>query len=205
MRHTSQFLPLIRTSGFTLLELMVATALFSVLVAMAYAGLDSVMRARSATHDQAVRLGELQHAMGKLQQDVEQMINRPVRDELGDDQEAVMASVNDSIIELTRAGMGNWLGGKRSSLVRVTYRFEHGDLVRESWPVLDRVQDAVPQRQVLLSDVEDVEVRYHDGKEWSLVWPPQTEEVQNPLPNGVEFTLTLKQWGVIRRVFHIAG
>ena len=72
-----------RDEGFTLLELLVALLVFAFLAVMAYGGLQVVLEAQKRTTEQAMRLGELQVFFTILGRDVEQIIDRDIRDSYG--------------------------------------------------------------------------------------------------------------------------
>ena len=72
------------SAGFTLLELLVAVAVFAVVGVMAYGGLQAVMSQQQRTNEHAQRLADLQLAYRVMQRDLEQLIDRPIRNEYGD-------------------------------------------------------------------------------------------------------------------------
>ena len=74
----------IATRGFTLLELLVALAVFAIMATAAYSGLRSVLFTRAAVEEQSRRLAAVQMAVYRLEQDVEQTLARGIRDEYGD-------------------------------------------------------------------------------------------------------------------------
>ncbi|MET0093046.1 MAG: type II secretion system minor pseudopilin GspJ [Sedimenticola sp.] len=191
--------------GFTLLELMVAIALFSVTAAIAYAGLDGVLRAKSVTESRAERQATLEIGLRRIQQDIEQMIDRPVRDARGETLPSLYLPQTDILLEFTRAGGRTLENNEQSTLRRVAYRFENNRLLRLSWSVLDRSQAAEPVESPLFSGIEGIEIRYHDGSRWRDYWPPEDMSSDGTLPKGVEIRLMLRDWGEIRRVFHVAG
>ncbi len=101
--------------GFTLLELLIAIAIFALLALATYRMFDSVMQTDQATRVQEQRMRELVRAMGALERDLTQAVERPVRDELGDNRGAFLSEgENDQIVELTRGGWRNPLGQARS-------------------------------------------------------------------------------------------
>ncbi|MET0115997.1 MAG: type II secretion system minor pseudopilin GspJ [Sedimenticola sp.] len=191
--------------GFTLLELMVAIALFSVMAAMAYAGLDGVLRAKSVTESRAERQAALEIGLRRIQQDIEQMIDRPVRDPRGETLPSLYLPQTDTLLEFTRAGRGTPENNEQSTLQRVAYRFENNRLLRRSWSVLDRSQADEPVESTLLSGIEDIEIRYYDGSRWRDYWHPEDVTSDGALPKGLEIRLMLRDWGEIRRIFHVAG
>jgi general secretion pathway protein J len=195
-------------AGFTLLELLVALAIFSLVAVMSYEGLKSVLNQQAATEVQADALAQLQKVYLLLQRDIEQVVPRPVRDEFGDEQPAL---AGDDALQLTRGGWSNPAGRLRSSLQRVGYAYEDRELVRYSWAVLDRAQDSEPQRQPLIGDIEEMTIRYlANNNEWQEQWPDPlaTEDgtvATTTLPRAVEMTLDHERFGPLVWVFRLPG
>lgn len=191
--------------GFTLLELIVVVLVFGVMSAMAYGGLNSVMRTRAAVERSMARTAELQKAYLRLRNDFQNLALRPARDNFGDAMPALMGSA-DAGLELTRGGWRNPLYLQRSTLERVVYRLDDDRLERASYRVLDRAQDSEPVRLSLLEDVEELRWRYLDRRrEWQPQWPAQNQtglpDPEEPLPLAVEVTLVTKDLGELRFLF----
>lgn len=204
--------------GFTLLEILVAIAIFGLMAAMAYGGLNSIIEARTGLEASQARLTQLQKAVFRLQSDIESAQARPIRDSLGQQREALQYSEQDGL-ELTRGGLRNPLGLPRPSLERVAYQLELEPkaktyrLLRLRWPVLDHANDTQPREQILLEKVERAEWRFLDVQnQWQTAWP--SLEFQNnraigvnetaTLPRVVELTLELADYGELRFLFRPA-
>ena len=199
----------IRTSaGFTLLELLVALAIFSLVAVMSYNALKTVLNQQAATEVQADALAELQKVYLLMQRDIEQVVPRPVRDEYGDTQPAL---IGDETLQLTRGGWSNPAGRLRSTLQRVGYAYEDGELVRYIWAVLDRAQDSDPQRQPLIGDIGDMTIRYlAANNEWDDRWPNPLAAAAGAdaavaLPRAIEITLEHERFGPLVWVFRLPG
>ena len=194
------------TAGFTLLEMLVALAIFALLAVMSYSGLSSVMNQQVVTEEHAQRLGDLQKTYMLMQRDLEQVLLRPVRDEFGDVQPALAGS---DVLQLTRGGWSNPLNRPRSSLQRVGYAWEDRQLVRYVWQVLDRAQDSEPLRQLLLDDIDSMEIRYlSPGAEWQSQWPEPVfntspDDPSPGLPLAVEVTLEHEHFGPLVWLFRM--
>src|SRR5210317_447529 len=141
--------------GFTLIEILVALAISSLLAVMAYGGLNTILDAREQTDFSAERLQQIQKAFLWLKRDSEQTIERTIRDEYGDYQRAFIAAEHGRYrLELTRGGYRNPAQLPRSSLQRVAYSLEDNNLQRLTWPYLDRAQDTEPLKVSILEDVK---------------------------------------------------
>ena len=79
--------------GFTLLELLVALSIFSIIAVMAYSGLNTVLLARIQTDQHAIQLARLQMTFTWLKRDIEQYIGRSIRDQYGDRQAALIGTI----------------------------------------------------------------------------------------------------------------
>ncbi len=198
--------------GFTLLELLVAMAIFALLSIMAYAGLSTVLNANQILDTNMQRLSEVQRSITLLSRDIRQTINRAVRDTYGDTRQPLIgATAFDSLgtpaIELTRTGYANPLGTKRSFLQRIAYRVEEETLYRDSWRVLDQAQDSEADALAICYDVKSLTLRYLDQENtWHDQWPPSDPEFQGAaLPKAVEVSLELTDWGNIVRLLPLAG
>ncbi len=197
--------------GFTLLELLVAVAIFAVLSAMAYGGLRNVIDNSQQTEKAMLRLQQVQLAMLKISRDLTQLSQRSIRDEYGNTSNYILTGQGDDIfIEFTRGGRRNPAEMLRSHLQRVAYKFEENTLSRLHWPHLDRTQEMLPYESVLLEKVESASVRFLDNdNEWHDEWPPLSATGQ---PGGstaalsaIEFTVTLQDWGELVRIFMVGG
>lgn len=136
-----------RQLGFTLMEMLVALAVFAVLGVISATLMSQMLTNEERMGQRSERLGEVQRAMSILKRDLMQITNRPVRDMLGDPLPAVVIDSN-GLIEFSRLGWRNPLRSPRSELQRVAYRMHDGNLLRTYWSVLDRSQDTEPRRRI---------------------------------------------------------
>ena len=206
--------PLARNSGnegFTLLELLVAVAIFAVVGTLALSGYTQLQRQSEYAEQRLERTREVQRAVQTLTQDLEQAEPRPVREPLGESQlPAVLASDSvDYRLQLTRAGWSNSAGLARPSLQRVGYRLDQEGLWRDHWPVLDHTLATEPTRRKLLGGVRAVTFRFMDAnRNWVERWPAADAGTQTDgraRPAAVEVTLELEDWGTLRRLVEVAG
>lgn len=200
----------VRSRGFTLIEVLVALAVFGVMSMLAYAALGSTLSNADYLTDRMDRLQSIQRTVRYLSTDLIQAAPRPVRSELGDEfSPALLTSLSSEfVLELTHGGWGNPAGLPRGTLQRVAYRLEDDELVRYHWRVLDRTFANEPIATVLLDDVESLFFRYyHVNDEVSEIWPLLAQQGPGDLrsrPRAVEIVLTLVDQGEIRRLLEVA-
>jgi general secretion pathway protein J len=197
-------------NGFTLVEVLVALAIFGVLSLLAYMTLGSTLANSDLISERMDRMQSIQRSVRMLSSDFAQSAPRPVRDELGTGYRAAIlaGTTGDFALEITRGGWSNPAGLPRSTLQRTAYRIEENSLVRYHWNVLDRTFGNEPVATVLLDNVDALGVRFLEANgEWSDVWPPQGVQGQAALkgrPRAVEFVLSLPDEGEISRLLEVA-
>lgn len=195
-------------AGFTLLELLVAVAIFAVLGTLGYGALRQALLAREQITAHSDDLKQLQMAMTLLERDLGQWVPRSVRDQLGDRRAPlVWTGGPGAVLELTRGGHVNPGALPRSDLLRVSYEWRDGALLRRAWPVLDRVPGSDIAGQALLDEVENLEWRFLDrAGHWHPTWPPSQATgaavpgTSSSAPVAVEVIIERPPWGRIRRV-----
>lgn len=204
-------------SGFTLLELLIALSIFSLVSVLSYGGLKAVLDAREVTDEAADRLGRLQVAMTTLGRDLEQVVARPWRDEFGAWAPALRysAAATRPRLEFVRAGAR---AGAPTSLERVGWELRDGVLYRLTWNRLDGGSAEPAVVIPLLGDAADVRV---EDLEWRFVeqavgntnadrvqtlgnWPGVGAEPEAAaLPLRVILRMDVSEMGVIERSFPI--
>lgn len=200
-----------RNAGFTLVELMVAVALFAVLSSLAYPGLTRILTHRSALDATQTRFGLIAVGTAVLSQDIEHAAPRPVRGELGEDIAALRGGIGGVLFECTRrtaplAGFDNGSG-----LVRIEYLLRDAGLVRRAWDVLDRTPASTYTERVVFEEVRSATFEYFDGKSWTEFWPQRATSLDlASLPEGVRTVLEFGDGTKLTRVvalaeFHAGG
>ena len=199
-----------RQRAFTLIEVLVALAVFGVMSVLAYGTLGTTLTNADMLADRMDRLQSVQRAMRYLTSDLMQSAPRPIRQELGQTlSPALQTSLSSEFaLELTHGGWSNPAALPRGTLQRSAYRIEDDELVRYHWRVLDRTFANEPVATVLLDDVDGLLLRYlQDNGEWIEVWPPPNAQgaiANTARPRAVEVVLTLRDQGEIRRVLEVA-
>lgn len=191
--------------GFTLLELLVAVAIFAVLAAMSYGGLNATLKTSERAQERAERLKDLQLTMAWMERDIGQYVDRTSRDEYGDPRPPLeIAGPEGGIFSLTRGGWRNPANQVRSTLQRVSYGLQDGRIERVSWREVDRPPGDLGQRGELLDRVAALDIRVLDSAgEWHQAWPPLSATGANVIPAAIEISLDLEDMGVITRLIDL--
>ena len=196
--------------GFTLLEILIAVALFAALFMAAQQMFNTAMNNSERLDEEASALENQQRLLTWLTTDLEQVVMRPVRDSLGDPLPAVLGA--DRRLAFTRAGWANPFSLRhRSELQRVEYFLEDGELIRRYYPYLDAVAGVEPVDTVMLDGVEAFQARYlfqdaNTGEyRWLDRWPDAnmtaTPVLLQPLPVSIEVDIRLEDGQVFHRFF----
>ena len=196
--------------GLTLIEVLVAVAVFAIFSAMAYGGLIRLLDNRERVDAERVFWRSVSTAFVRIERDFSLARNRDVRDNDGSikprsaflGQPTDPRALGDPNAEFTRGGI-LVPNGSTADLQRIGYRFVDNKLMRLTWPVLDRAPLTKPQSTPILNEVEEFEMRFNQQGAWIDRWPPLGTGAANApaLPEAVEMTLTLKGRGKYKRVF----
>jgi general secretion pathway protein J len=196
-----------RSRGFTLLELLIALAIFAMTGAMAYSGLQQVLNQQHSTEKVAQRLSDLQKAYRIMQRDLEQLTRRGIRNEFGDSVGALVGGSGYSGVEFSRTGYANPAGFLRSDIQRVAYVPDQTTLLRRTWRVLDRAQDSVPDEQHLVEGMRRFTIRFlAQDDTWQETWPPPSAAAAgtgSDLPKAIEVVLEVDDMGALRWLFMV--
>ena len=216
-----------RIRGFTLLELVVAIAIFSIIATSSAYFIRNVLLAQERSNEIAAQLEDLQKVWLLLQLDIEQSVLRSVRDKNGDPQPAFNGDQQQ--MAFTRIGWpllpprdmlrseksdGSPVTAPmvlpRSEVLRVRYYFEQEQLIRAYWPIPDVAEDTEPQTSIVLSKIEALELQYVFStptvkQQTSETWPPDLLAFPDApaLPQAVKVTLTFARYGELYRWFQL--
>ncbi len=206
LRATNSF----RVRGFTLLEILVAVAVFAMFSVLAYGGLMQLLDSQEHLSREQAFWRTLGRGMQHIADDLSHARGRPVRDIDGNVLPAFIGRPTDTralappVIEFTRGGFHVLNDATRADIQRVAYRLEDGRLLRLTWPVLDRSPTSKPVEVAVFDGVEEFRVRFFSNtNNWVEQWPAaNTGDIP---PRGVEVTLTLRNRGSYRRIFLVNG
>jgi general secretion pathway protein J len=190
-----------RATGFTLLEVLVAMSIFAVIGLGATQMLRTMIQTHERIQDKVASFNGVTQAFSRLERDLGQIVNRPIRDEYGDYQPALMVATGEYPLEFTRTGWRNPAQRPRSNLQRVAYELgAEGQLLRHFWLVLDRAEDSTMKTQVLLGGITDWRINViGENGDTTDSWP--VDAAAGSLPTGIEMIIETEALGTLRRLY----
>jgi len=201
MRHFHQV-----QRGFTLLEILIAMSIFTLIGLASSQVLFSVLTSDEVSQQSAKELTAMQRSYQIIQRDVMQMAPRKTRIN-GDEPTKNYLLSGEGILEGDGYGIAfNRLGWRnpaqmfpRGTTQAVGYRLLDNKLQRLHFLYPDQEEGGEPKIVDLLSDVEKLRFEFFHNTKWHAKWD-QTE-----LPQGIAFIVTTKKYGEIRWQYLVPG
>ena len=189
--------------GFTLIEILSALLVLSLLALMSYRGLGAVLDAREHTRYETDKWRRVAAFLARFERDVQLAAPRPVR------------STTDTTTGTSPAWRGDFVTTDQARLEfsrfaategvdtarRIAYRLNEKDEVELwLWPGLDIAPDTLPARYPVLAGVTTFELQYlNPALVWVNVWP--SSPTDPPIPQAVRLRIVLASSEEIVRVF----
>lgn len=179
--------------GFTLVEILVALFVFSILSLVMANGLHRLLHVQGEVNEQARQLRNLQWVVLRLTRDLSGAIDRPIT--LAHGQEAASFVGRPNEFQLT------CFNGEVQQ--RVEYHEDNHRLVRWVWPTLDQAEGASVAKRVIFTQLNDVHFEYLDKRGlYHQGWPLQADAPQS-LPKAVRVTMQIPHWGRFVQTFPV--
>lgn len=179
-----------REAGFTLVELLVALAIFALMsvagVALLRSGSDTQLAVKSRLED----LSRASLLYNLLEGDLAQAVARPFRDTAGQPMPAFSqggSGLPGQLFGLVRAGWSNFDDAPRAGLQHVAYVLDGKMLKRVSWPMLDGAGPG--EAATMIENVTSARLRYRDNRgDWRSDWSATDPYA---MPRAIELRLTI--------------
>lgn len=191
--------------AFTLIELLIALAIFALLSAFAYRGLAVMLDSREALDRDSRKWRDLALFVGRFERDVLAVLDRPAIGPSGTTLGPVsslldLGGTNATGLALTRAG-ATLYANELAAPQRVGYRLSDGRVDRLAWPAVDSGPRAEVAATPVLENVRALAFRFLDkGYEWRRDWVLPAAQGR---PLAVEMTLELESGEKIVRLVDI--
>lgn len=184
-----------KNNGFTLFEILIALFIFTILSILFSSALQTVMTAETQTEISAERLRDLQKSLLILSRDIEQAINRPVRNNVGGIDAAFIGTPQS--MTFTHSGFA----ASGSHLQRVNYEGQEDGVKRTVFRVLDQTSESPFHSQTFIKNATDLHFEYLDasGKFYEK-WPSGSGK-QDVLPRAVRVRFLIPTWGRISQLY----
>lgn len=193
-----------RRNGFTLIEMMVALAIFGLLSAGAVVVMRSALTARAIANERISRVGELARLRAMLGNDLSQAARRRVRGLQGNEDplgfEVRGPQEGQVFLKFVRSGVENPDALPRPSLQYVEYRWVEGRVERAVRQRLDGAPLQPPQ--VLAQGVEALTLRAYGQGGWRPEWGARPAET---MPGAIQFNVTLEGIGAAPLLIMVSG
>lgn len=188
--------------GFTLLEMLIAIAIFAMLGLTANAVLQTVMRNDEVTQDFAARLKGMQQGFGAINRDLAQMVARTPRLLEGGRSNTIFQAA-PNLLDSQSQGLSfyrlGWLNPEgilpRGSIQAVAYVQVEDRLERWYYPYPDPELGAEPEKTVLMDKVLEVKYAFFINDNW------ESATDGTAMPRAIAMEVELDGLGIITRKF----
>ena len=199
-RHARGFLApsLLNQTGMTLIELMVAVALFALLGTLSYRGMSHLLNGQSLVENDLARWRDINRALYRIDVSLTQIVALPGI--------KTTKAPPVQLVEGLEARTLRFVSFSPSQQTRQeAFVFTNGRLVWERWPTTELT--GTVQSDVLLEGIKNIRWRFmpEGQRKLNLIteWPPAQTSTPNNPPLAIEVELELSDAGSITRLFSL--
>ena len=195
-----------KAKGFTLLEVLIAIAIFSMISMSSFSIFNTVIKSNESSKIRTDRINELQRGFLLIERDLLQIAKRSIRFNGEAPQEDFLYTDNNSFsdsestLAFVRHGWTNpGLLLPRSNMQSVAYQLNEGTFERLHFNFVDAIQGQEPKVRKLITEIETLNFEFFYNKKW------QKTIIEKSLPQAIAVEFITKDYGLIRREFLVAG
>ena len=177
-----------KNSGFTLLEMLVALALFAMIGLISSQMLYQTANLSLTMVGRSDFITDVHRAMSVIDRDMRQIVNRGIRDEFGELFDPLTLD-DGRLLQFSRMGWLNPFAESRGAVQRVEYSVEDGTLTRRYWQVLDRDPEALPVTQTVMQGAGEVRFALVGSDGNPIATYPELLDVEELVPELGDPTL----------------
>ncbi len=195
-------------SGMTLVEILVAVVIFTLIIGAGYTALEQGLSVGERLDEERKVWRELDSALALLERDLHRATPVAARIAGGSIPafrgyfDAKQTPENDFISFSARSSEA-FREGPASPFQRIRWRADDGKLWRSVASRLDTPYGTQSDDHIVLDGVEWIRLRYlADAGRWQRRWHAGTEEKQ-PLPRAAELSFKMAGYAAYKRLFHV--
>ena len=192
-----------KNCGFTLIEIVIAVAIFAVIISIVFPALLQFLQMRERVVEKNEEIINLQKTFLFLANDLRYAANRLDKDEFGDLRKTTISIGDDSVLDFTALYPDLAVDGLNVPR-RVRWILEDDVLTREQFPVMDPENDTRKLIQSLMTDIDDINIQVHEIQEGRDRVESAWEE-QQKLPDLIDIEITMINGVEYRRLFTMFG
>jgi general secretion pathway protein J len=200
--------PVVRTAGFTLVELLVALVVMALLSLMSWRGLDGMVRTQAATQARSDDLLALQSGLAQWDFDLDAVADVPTPMAWSGQSLRIVrysgaaSTAGLQVVAWARretGGAARWLRWQ-SPVVQSQAELQVAWLAAEQWA--QNPGEAARRREVAITPLADWQVFYYRGDAWSNPSSSSASgaAASTAVPDGVRLVLTLPPGGALSGV-----
>lgn len=192
--------------GFTLLEVLLAVAIFAMISLASFSIFDGVLKSDEHSKHLSEQLNQVQRAWLFIERDFLQLAKRSMRIE-GEaplsgfihNNVELLASTEQAIAFVRQGWTNPGLLIPRSDMQSVAYRLNNNNLERLHFNFVDSVVGEQAKERILIQGISALSFEYYYDNEW------QEELEGENLPLAVRVNITSDELGELHRQFLVSG
>jgi general secretion pathway protein J len=190
-----------RQNGFTLIEVLAALLILSILALLSYRGLEAVLETRQHVAVETDKWRHVDNFLARFGQDVQMASPRPVRSASGSTPAWRGVPTTTNTVE-PRLAFSRFISDEGVDTPRrIAYSLNRKHQIELwLWPGLDLPPNVLPARYTVLRDVSTFDLQYLDAAlVWVNAWP--TSPGDTVIPRAVRLRIVLASGEQVVRVF----